>query len=84
MARSLGCLGCIKPLGQPNIGPVRMRMVVSSVICCICSWTGSSHPAPFELSIRVRISRHKELIRSVEVERPWEESDAKELTQLDS
>ncbi|RHZ72745.1 hypothetical protein CDV55_102908 [Aspergillus turcosus] len=38
-----------------------------------------SHPAPYKLSITPRSPEHEKLIRSVEVEHPWEESDAATL-----
>ncbi|GAB1201496.1 hypothetical protein APSETT445_000070 [Aspergillus pseudonomiae] len=38
-----------------------------------------SHPAPFELSIRVRSPEHESLIRAVEKSYPWEKSHAEEL-----
>ncbi|GMG12644.1 unnamed protein product [Aspergillus oryzae var. brunneus] len=38
-----------------------------------------SHPAPFELSIRVRSPEHEKLIRAVEKSYPWEKSHAEEL-----
>ncbi|KAE8361460.1 cytochrome P450 [Aspergillus caelatus] len=41
-----------------------------------------SHPAPFELSIRVRSTEHERLIRAVERSYPWEKSHAEELVQL--
>ncbi|KAE8318233.1 cytochrome P450 [Aspergillus transmontanensis] len=41
-----------------------------------------SHPAPFELSIRVRSPEHERLIRAVEKRYPWEKSHAEELLQL--
>ncbi|KAE8374971.1 cytochrome P450 [Aspergillus bertholletiae] len=41
-----------------------------------------SHPAPYRLNIAPRSAAHEALIRSVEVEHPWEESHAKELEQV--
>ena len=41
-----------------------------------------SHPAPYSLDITPRSAAHKALIRSVEVEHPWEESHAKELEKV--
>ena len=38
-----------------------------------------SHPAPFRTSIKPRSPEHEALIRSVLVDHPWEESDAKFL-----
>ena len=38
-----------------------------------------SHPEPFKTSIKPRSSEHEALIRSVLVDHPWEESDAKFL-----
>ncbi|KAF7586776.1 hypothetical protein BBP40_008346 [Aspergillus hancockii] len=42
-----------------------------------------SHPAPYRLRITPRSASHEALIRSVEVEHPWEESHAKELKKID-
>jgi hypothetical protein len=41
-----------------------------------------SHPAPYKLSITPRSPEHEKLIRSVEVEHPWEESDAATLEKV--
>ena len=41
-----------------------------------------SHPAPFELNIRVRSPEHESLIRAVEKSYPWEKSHADELVKL--
>ncbi|KNG82926.1 O-methylsterigmatocystin oxidoreductase [Aspergillus nomiae NRRL 13137] len=41
-----------------------------------------SHPAPYSLDITPRSAAHEALIRSVEVEHPWEESHAKELEKV--
>jgi len=38
-----------------------------------------SHPEPFRTSIKARSPEHEALIRSVLVDHPWEESDAKFL-----
>jgi len=38
-----------------------------------------SHPAPFQTDIKPRSPEHEKLIRAVEVEHPWEESDSKYL-----
>lgn len=38
-----------------------------------------SHPAPWKLNIAPRTSEHEALIKSVEVEHPWQESDAQNL-----
>ncbi|KAF9893353.1 hypothetical protein FE257_011785 [Aspergillus nanangensis] len=41
-----------------------------------------SHPSPYQLKIVPRSPQHETLIRSVEVDHPWEESHAKELEQI--
>lgn len=38
-----------------------------------------SHPIPYKADIRPRSEEHEKLIRRVEVEHPWQESDAKYL-----
>ena len=38
-----------------------------------------SHPKPFRTSIKPRSPEHEALIRSLLVDHPWEESDAKFL-----
>lgn len=38
-----------------------------------------SHPAPYTLSVNPRSEAHEALIRTVETEFPWEESNAKEI-----
>ena len=38
-----------------------------------------SHPAPYKAFIKPRSPEHEALIRSVAVEHPWQESDAKYL-----
>lgn len=38
-----------------------------------------SHPVPFQCTIKPRSKEHEDLIRKVEVDYPWEESDAKAL-----
>ncbi|KAI9375047.1 cytochrome P450 [Aspergillus egyptiacus] len=38
-----------------------------------------SHPAPYQLKITPRSAAHEELIRSVAVDFPWEESDARNI-----
>lgn len=38
-----------------------------------------SQPVPFDVDVRVRSERHAELIRAVERDAPWGESDAKKL-----
>jgi hypothetical protein len=38
-----------------------------------------SHPVPFKASIKPRSHKHELLVRSVEMEHPWEESDSKRL-----
>lgn len=43
----------------------------------------SSHLEPFKYRLVTRSEKHAELIRSVEVEHPWEEGDAKLLDELD-
>lgn len=42
-----------------------------------------SHPLPYETSIKPRSAHHEKLIRSVEDVFPWEESDAKELENIE-
>lgn len=42
-----------------------------------------SHPAPYKLNITPRSPEHEELIRSVEIDHPWEESDAAALRNLE-
>ncbi|KAI1505139.1 cytochrome P450 [Biscogniauxia marginata] len=41
-----------------------------------------SHPAPFDVSVKPRSEKHRELIRRVEVEHPWGENDAKDLREV--
>ncbi|KAE8379019.1 cytochrome P450 [Aspergillus bertholletiae] len=41
-----------------------------------------SHPAPFELSIRVRSPDHERLIRTLEKRYPWETSHAEKLAEF--
>ncbi|KAE8155236.1 cytochrome P450 [Aspergillus avenaceus] len=41
-----------------------------------------SHPAPYRLNIKPRSAAHEALIRSVEVDHPWEESHAKEIENI--
>lgn len=43
-----------------------------------------SHPAPYTISIKPRSPKHEEIIRSVVVKHPWEESDAKLFESLKS
>jgi hypothetical protein len=38
-----------------------------------------SHPAPYQTSVKPRSPEHEALIRAVEVEHPWEKSDARYL-----
>ncbi|KAF7595511.1 hypothetical protein BBP40_005847 [Aspergillus hancockii] len=73
IARSLAVFNMTSAMEDGNEGPIQPEFLTGVI----------SHPAPFELSIRVRSPGHKELIRSVEAEHPWEESHAKELAQLD-
>ncbi|EAU32059.1 conserved hypothetical protein [Aspergillus terreus NIH2624] len=42
-----------------------------------------SHPTPYQLKITPRSAQHEALIRSVEVEHPWEESHAKEIEKIE-
>jgi cytochrome P450 len=42
-----------------------------------------SHPVPFQYRLVPRSEKHVKLIRSVEIEHPWEEGDAKFLGELD-
>ena len=41
-----------------------------------------SHPLPFKASIKPRSAQHGELIRRVELDHPWEESDAATLRSI--
>ncbi|PWY84768.1 cytochrome P450 oxidoreductase OrdA-like protein [Aspergillus heteromorphus CBS 117.55] len=41
-----------------------------------------SHPAPYRVSVQPRSEAHRELIRSVEQEYPWEKSHAGELAKV--
>lgn len=41
-----------------------------------------SHPAPFKATIRPRSPKHERLIRAVETEHPWKESDSKVLEEM--
>jgi hypothetical protein len=41
-----------------------------------------SHPEPFVASIKPRSAQHEELIRRVELEHPWEASDAEQLQSI--
>jgi len=38
-----------------------------------------SHPVPYRISIKPRSEMHEDLIKKVEQDYPWEESDAQEL-----
>jgi cytochrome P450 len=42
-----------------------------------------SHPLPFQCRLVPRSEKHAELIRSVEIQHPWEEGDAKFLDALE-
>jgi len=42
-----------------------------------------SHPAPYTLSVSPRSEAHEALIRSIETEFPWEESNAKEIEAIE-
>ena len=42
-----------------------------------------SHPVPYRLQVEARSEAHDELIRQVEVECPWEKSDAWEIEQIE-
>ncbi|KAH8429766.1 cytochrome P450 [Aspergillus melleus] len=42
-----------------------------------------SHPVPYRLQVEARSEAHDELIRRVEVECPWEKSDAWEIGQIE-
>lgn len=42
-----------------------------------------SHPAPYKISVRPRSVVHEALIRSVEIDYPWEKGDAAVLESLD-
>lgn len=42
-----------------------------------------SHPAPYALSVNPRSEAHEELILSIERELPWEESNAKEIEEIE-
>jgi hypothetical protein len=41
-----------------------------------------SHPAPFKTSVKPRSPHHETLIRAIEREHPWPESDAKVLESI--
>ncbi|KAL5501294.1 hypothetical protein ACEPAH_8554 [Sanghuangporus vaninii] len=41
-----------------------------------------SHPVPYKISIKPRSAKHEALIRSIEEEYPFQESDAKELESI--
>ncbi|KAL4931680.1 cytochrome P450 [Aspergillus undulatus] len=41
-----------------------------------------SHPKPFEVDIRIRSERYEELVRGVEVDVPWERSDAERIGEI--
>lgn len=41
-----------------------------------------SHPEPYQLRVRPRSEAHEALIRSVEIEHPWEESHAKDIEKV--
>ncbi|KAK2059981.1 cytochrome P450 [Colletotrichum caudatum] len=43
-----------------------------------------SHPAHFETSVKPRSPHHEELIRSLEKEFPWKESDARALERMET
>lgn len=42
-----------------------------------------SHPSPYRLSITPRSTAHEALIRSVESDHPWEQSDAKHIESIE-
>ena len=70
IAQSLTVFNFSKSEGEDDLQPEFLPGVVS-------------HPAPYRLDISPRSAVHEALIRSVEVEHPWEESHAKELQKVE-
>ncbi|KAA8651397.1 hypothetical protein EYZ11_013218 [Aspergillus tanneri] len=70
IARSLAVFNITKAVIDGQEAPVNPKFLTGII----------SHPAPFDLSIKVRGSRHKELIQEVEKEHPWGESHAAEIS----
>ncbi|OGM40178.1 O-methylsterigmatocystin oxidoreductase [Aspergillus bombycis] len=68
-AQSLAVLNFSQPEGEEDLQAEFLPGVIS-------------HPAPYRLEITPRSAAHEALIRSVEVEHPWEESHAKELEKV--
>ncbi|KAB8248624.1 cytochrome P450 [Aspergillus flavus] len=70
IAQSLTVFNFSKPEGEGDLKAEFLPGVIS-------------HPALYRLEITPRSAAHEALIRSVEVEHPWEESHAKELEKVE-
>lgn len=69
IAQSLAVFNISKPVRNGEVQDVPLKFLPGVI----------SHPAPFELAIRPRSEKHRELIQSLGKQYPWEKSDAEAL-----